>query len=361
MRITFVLPGYPAPIGGFKVVYEYANQLVARNHDVTVVHTYFLRNIDPPLNYYRCLRRKVGNLLTRISRPNFQWLLVDKRVRMLFVREPIAKYVPDGDIIFATAWQTSEYVDSYPSSKGERFYLVMDFPPYMGSKEKIETSWKQSFRKITISNWLYEKVVSVAGTQNLVNIPIGVASDRFRIARDINGRDESVAMIYSRGGYKGGKDGIKALGICRKNRPILPVNVIGPKLCSRQIPSWMDYKSNIPEEELVYLYNQTRIFLCSSLAEGFALPSAEAMACGCAVVSTDCGGNREYAEDGVTAFLSSPGDPEALAANVLKLLKDDNLRIKLAKAGHRRIQEFTWERSTNLLEQFLKGQIKCQP
>lgn len=72
------------------------------------------------------------------------------------------------------------------------------------------------------------------------------------------------------------------------------------------------------------------------------------------VVSTDCGGNREYAEDSITALLSSPGDPQALAENVIRLLEDDDLRIRLANAGYECIQKFTWERSTNLLEQFLK-------
>ena len=50
-------------------------------------------------------------------------------------------------------------------------------------------------------------------------------------------------------------------------------------------------------------------------------------------------------------------DPEALAANVIRLLEDDELRIRLAKAGYERIQEFTWERSTDLLEQFLMDRI----
>jgi glycosyltransferase involved in cell wall biosynthesis len=49
-----------------------------------------------------------------------------------------------------------------------------------------------------------------------------------------------------------------------------------------------------------------------------------------------------------------PRHPEALADNILRLLKDDDLRIRLAKAGYERIQEFTWERSTDLLEKALK-------
>ncbi|HWN72720.1 MAG TPA: hypothetical protein VNN15_02810, partial [Solirubrobacterales bacterium] len=39
MRIVFVLPARSAaPVGGFKVVYEYANRLVERGHEVALVH-----------------------------------------------------------------------------------------------------------------------------------------------------------------------------------------------------------------------------------------------------------------------------------------------------------------------------------
>jgi glycosyltransferase involved in cell wall biosynthesis len=78
------------------------------------------------------------------------------------------------------------------------------------------------------------------------------------------------------------------------------------------------------------------------------------MACGCAVVSTDCGGIREYAEHGVNALLSPPEDPKGLAQNVLRLLDDDNLRVRLAKAGYEKIQEFTWDKAVTRLEEVLR-------
>ena len=75
-------------------------------------------------------------------------------------------------------------------------------------------------------------------------------------------------------------------------------------------------------------------------------------------MTTDCGGNREYAEHEVTALLSPPRDPEALARNVLRLLDDDSLRQRLARAGYERIQEFTWEKSADLLAGFVNDCVK---
>jgi glycosyltransferase involved in cell wall biosynthesis len=53
------------------------------------------------------------------------------------------------------------------------------------------------------------------------------------------------------------------------------------------------------------------VFVLSSSSEGFALVVAEAMACECVVVATDCGGVREVLGD--DGFLVPSGDPDALA------------------------------------------------
>ena len=166
-------------------------------------------------------------------------------------------------------------------------------------------------------------------------------------------------MFFGNSSYKAPQDGISALEIAKQQYPDLEVVVFGQ---SEQkpgtIPSWASYSGNIPENDLISIYNESSIFICSSLAEGFAFPPAEAMACGCAVVSSDCGGIREYAEHEVTALLSPPGDPKALARNILRLLDDDKLRQKLAVAGRERIQAFTWEKSTDLLEAFIKSRVQ---
>jgi len=161
-------------------------------------------------------------------------------------------------------------------------------------------------------------------------------------------------MMYSRGSYKAPEDGISALEICKAQYPALKATLFGPTRPAKAIPSWMVFRKNVSEEDLVRIYNQSKIYLCCSLAEGFAFPPAEAMACGCAVVSTDCGGIREYAEHEVNALLSPPKDPQSLAQNILRLLRDDNLRVRLAKAGCEQIQKFTWERAVSKFEEILR-------
>ena len=95
------------------------------------------------------------------------------------------------------------------------------------------------------------------------------------------------------------------------------------------------------------------MFLNSSAREGFGLPCIEAMACGCALVSTDNGGSRDYAFHDETALVAARGDVEALADHIELLLVDDARRLRLARSGLEFIQRYDWDASARRLESFL--------
>ena len=359
MRITFVLPNFPeGPIGGYRVVYEYANRLASRGHGVSVVHPRRFA-LSPPKNLYRWVRRRGRRILDGLFPPEVDWQPIDRRVRMLYVPDLRPRHVPDGDAVFATAWQTAECVVGYPEAKGQKFYLVMDFDPWLGPKEKLETTWRWPLKKVTISRWLNEKVCGAGASPNdVINIPIGIDHQRFRLMAGIGRPPGTIAMFHGAPGYKAAHDGLDALQKVSVRFPDLRATLFGHKDPGTLVmPSWIVHRGRVSESQLVKILNESRIFVSSSVAEGFALPPAEAMACGCAVACTDCGGNREYAEHEVTALLSPPCDPPALARNIARLLDDDGLRLRLAKAGHERIQSFTWERSTDQLEEFVRLQV----
>ena len=351
MKINFVLPGLPwRPVGGFRVVYEYANNLVARGHEVCVIHPAFMKNVKTRLVLYSKMLKNIGYWYNILFSPEIRWQKVDRRVKILYVREPNSRVIPAADIVFATAWQTSEYVMDYPQSKGRKFYLVMDFDPWLAPKGKLKFTWNLPFRKIVISKWLKEKVIQYGG-DNVVWISLGIAHERFRLIKDINKRPKTISMMYSIFSYKSSKDGIKALEICKSKHPDLKAVIFAPRLNRPEdIPDWINYSGGVPDEKVVDIYNNSSIFVSSSLKEGFCFPAAEAMACGCAVAITDSGGIRDYAIAGVNSLISRPGDSQALAENVLRLLEYDDFRICIAENGYKHIQSFTWKRSTDLLE-----------
>lgn len=358
MKISFVLPGYPwKPSGGYRVVYEYANHLVARGHEVTVVHSRRLPNWSPPSppNLYRWLRRKAGQLRNTVLTPKVTWQPIDHRVRMLYVPEPTPRYVPDADAVFATWWATAELVAEYPSSKGVTLYLIQSYEIWGGPKERVDVTWRMPLKKVVIAKWLHEKGLTLGvPKEEMIHIPNGINHKIFRLISPIQNCPPKVAMMYSNSNWKGGADGIKALELSRSEFPKLQAVLFGVGAKPRHLPQWIEYVQNPPQEQLVKeIYNRCSIYLCPSWTEGWHLPPAEAMACGCAVVSTDIGGVQDYAVHEETALLSPPKDPGALADNLVRLLEDEAMRIKLAKEGHRRIQQFRWEKSAEMLEYFI--------
>jgi len=358
MRITFVLPSYAwKPKGGFRVVYEYANRFVARGHEVIVVHPRRISNWNAPpsQNLYHWLRKEASHLRNLILSPKVKWQPIDRRVQMLYIAEPTAQNVPDAEIVFATSWRTAEYVVEYPASKGIKFYLIQHYEIWSGPKERVDDTWRMPLKKVIIAKWLYDKGIELVIPPNdMIHIRNGIDFRRFKLMNDIQMRPKQVAMMHHPAYWKGSDDGIHTLEMVRSMHTNLKAVLFGVVRKPQGLPSWIVYKHNPSQKELVEnIYNGSRVFLCSSWTEGFSLPPAEAMACGCTVVATDSGGIREYAEHKKTALLSPPRNPEALAKNLLRVLEDDNLRLQLAKAGYEYIQEFTLERSTDLLEQFL--------
>jgi glycosyltransferase involved in cell wall biosynthesis len=359
-----MLPLYPdRPIGGFKVVYEYANHLVRQGHEVTIVHPRQLRRF-PSKSHGSPLRSWLGRqkalLVDIIQKPQVNWFALDNEVTLIKAPDLDVDYVPEADVVFATAWQTSAYVNDYPSEKGVKFYLVMDFAPWLGDKRDLERTWRLPLKKVAISSWLGELLAQAGvGKSEAKVIPIAVDHDRFRVTDEALERPKRIITLYDpQRAYKRSEWALRVLLKCKDAVPNLEASLFGPlRKRPKALPSWMTYHGRVSESKLVRLYNAASVYLCTSAAEGFALPPAEAMACGCAVATTDCGGNRDYARDEETALVSDPDDFASLVGNTLRLLSDEELSRRIALAGRERIMEFTWEKSVQMLLQFMGDYI----
>ena len=87
------------------------------------------------------------------------------------------------------------------------------------------------------------------------------------------------------------------------------------------------------------------IFAMSSVTEGLGSAMLDAMACQTPVVATRAGGIPEAVVDGKSGLLVPPNDDAALAAAIVKLLRDADLRKSLGAAGRARVvEEFSVER-----------------
>jgi len=99
----------------------------------------------------------------------------------------------------------------------------------------------------------------------------------------------------------------------------------------------------IEDKEIPSVYSAAEIFLFPSHYEGFGLPLLEAMSCGTPVITANNSSLKEVAGD--AALYVDSKKTHQLTETIIKILKDDELRIKLVKRGKERIKKFNWANS----------------
>jgi glycosyltransferase involved in cell wall biosynthesis len=349
LRINFVAPRTGEwPSGGLRMVYEYANRLSRSGHDVTIVHPGRLA-IDPTKldhlkNAVRYALRKMDGRYTPDS-----WLRMDPKVRLLCVPSLAERFVPDGDIVIATAWQTAEWVSKYSRAKGRGFYFIQHLETWNGPEDRVYATWKAPLQKIVPSKWLAEVARGLG--ESAIYIPYGLDVDAFQIATPSEERQPNqLMMLYHNAEWKGCEEGLQALSMVREKDSQTRAILFGVPARPATLPDWMEYHQSPSAKLLRELYNRAAIFVAPSRTEGWGLTGCEALLCGAALVATDIDGHREFAFHEQTALSSPARSPSALAENILRLIQNPALRVQLAKNGFQFVRQLTYERAAASFE-----------
>jgi glycosyltransferase involved in cell wall biosynthesis len=97
----------------------------------------------------------------------------------------------------------------------------------------------------------------------------------------------------------------------------------------------------VPREELVAFYQSLDVFVVPSAQEGLGIVALEAMACGCPVVSTRCGGPEDFVHPGDNGFLVGFDEAEMTDA-IVRIVQDRELRGRLSAGAVETVRrEFT--------------------
>lgn len=113
------------------------------------------------------------------------------------------------------------------------------------------------------------------------------------------------------------------------------------RLQARDREGSMRLLAQVPGRDLAALYRRARVVVFPSLAEGFGLPVAEAMACGAPVVTSDLSAMPEVA--GGAAVLVDPEDADDIANGICRVLENTELRRDLRERGPERATRFSAE------------------
>jgi glycosyltransferase involved in cell wall biosynthesis len=365
MRVTFLHPTHAlVPSGGGRVVHEYANYLVRRGHEVNLVFP-FRVELGLGIAHHAARRiidwwkaRTSATVRRLMGKSALRWMALDPRINLCFVGGLDPRFIPDADAVFATYWGTAEYVAGYPASKGEKFYLIQHYETWAGPKARVDSTWLTPLHKVVVSRWLYEIGSSLRATQ-MRYITNAIDHQHFRIIPTKNPRPLALLSMYNSQPWKGGADVLAVFCKVHERFPDMRMSMFGLHGRAPEIPSWIEYFHDPTPREMRDLYNQHSIYVGASWEEGWGLPPAEAMACGCTFVGTDIGGFREFAINGRTALLSSPRDRDAMFENVCRLIENPGLHSRLQKTGTEYIRQLTWEKSGALLEQYLYDVVQA--
>jgi N-acetyl-alpha-D-glucosaminyl L-malate synthase BshA len=89
------------------------------------------------------------------------------------------------------------------------------------------------------------------------------------------------------------------------------------------------------QDQVEDILRRADLFLLPSRQESFGLAALEALACGVPVIGTRAGGLPEVVIDGSCGVLREVGDVEGMAAAAVRLLEDEALHRRFARAGRR--------------------------
>jgi glycosyltransferase involved in cell wall biosynthesis len=278
------------------------------------------------------------------------WFELDRRVSLPLLASPEMD-LPAADAIVATAWQTAGWVAEAARGGARGFYLIQGYETW-DDVEDVRATWRLPLHKIVISGWLEELAIEMGEEARTSRVPNGVDLDRFGIDLPPEQRQPRVGALLSP--HKG-EETVAVLSMARAKAPDLTAVTFGAAKRPPALPDWIEYLRLPSHEALRAFYNSCSIFLQASRAEGWGLPATESMACGCALVTYDNGGSREYASDGRTAAVVPVGRAEALAGAIVELSQDRDRRLGLAQCGHDRVKALSWSRSVLALERVLAG------
>lgn len=352
--ITFILPTPSlVPNGGYRIVYEYANKLV-KSYRVNIVYS-----VTNPYHRYRkfpymplAFRYLIVKLLFYLKCNRWHNLnhLVKERV-VYAIKDDLVLY---DDIVIATFWSTAYSIDFLKNERIKKYYFIQHFETWAGESEFVKNSYLLNVNKIVIAKWLKDEIHKLGGKAEIV--PNGLDFNELKVNIEPAKRvDLSILMMYHEAEWKGSNEGVEVLKILKNQYSDLQVTFFSVFKKNRKIPDWIKYIHNPTREELVALYNDHAIFFCTSWIEGFGLPGAEALACGCALVTTDNKGCREYAKNGETALIVQPRNIDEMVSSLKKLLENRYLRISLAEKGIKYIKKFSWDKSILKLENILNS------
>jgi glycosyltransferase involved in cell wall biosynthesis len=359
MKFNLLLPNVEIS-GGNRANFELANALIEQGHAVEIFYPLIPgRDGLGWMNIRKTLVQVVKGVRNSFSGQT--WFDLKARLTPLpfFSANQLQARLPDADYLIVSWWAHVELLSSLAPRLGKPVHLIRSLEFWGGPLSLVTAAYEQPLIKLVTSNALRLQYESRFGAVNGI-VPDGVSLELFSPGENRAPEGTvTIGMMYRRQPLKRMKDGIDALARVAAQDPQVRIKLFGERLKAEDrklletIPHWK-HEIFPTGEALRDIYRSLDIFLFpSGPEEAFGLPPLEAMASGCAVVSTRVGAVEEYSTDGTTALMCPPGDIETMSALLIELVEDPSKRQEISEAAINRVEAYSWQRSANSLLEVL--------
>ena len=359
ITLNWLIPDFSIGAGGHMTIFRIINQL--EKHDIK--NNIF---ICGPLIH----RKKVSQFKQAINN-HFLPLNADIFIGTDNLKEKISAANNHQNImeaIVATSWETAyeakKYlVDNNSSNKIKGFYFVQDFEPDFHAKGSkylfAENTYKLGLHGITAGPWL----------KKLLQEKYNMKSDYFDLAydnqvykpaekvlADTSDPNKFKICFYARPvtPRRAFELGIQSFRLALKEHKDLEIHFFGADTSFYDAPfKYIDH-GVLSAEELSDLYSQMDLGVVFSLTNHSLIPK-EMMACDLPVLELNLESNRHIFKDGENIFLSNP-DPISIAKSISEIKNNSEKRKKIAQNAQNYVQQFSWEKSGEMVLDIVKKQ-----
>jgi glycosyltransferase involved in cell wall biosynthesis len=346
MNISFVLP-HSEGSGAIRSSISLANGLIAKGHEVRVL-------VHEDEFSIKGIRRIIRVIWFKIRYPKeINGLNNFKGQVKKFKDITICDFYNDEVVIAKGLWSCKE-IKKLKVRGIRKIHNICGQDPW--KKDLMREAWLEDIPKVVVASYLKQVVKDVCDRDVTAVISNGIDLSKYYCSVP-SGQRDGIGTIYHLSYHKDPKTLLSVLKKLREDCHDVPQRIFGVSRKPHEI-SRCDYTRFPTTAKAREIYSKSLVWIMASSSEGFPNPILEAMACGCAVVATDCGGPRDIITDGDNGFLTMVGDVDEIVDKVKLLLKDSQLREKMVAKGFETVRKFTWQKSIDRWEAIIRETLK---
>jgi len=337
LKISFLIPNSGIG-GGVRSTAVMANILLQRGHQVRIFYRHNRLGV----------KRKLGNLYRRYRfGPNHDWMHCFRGFSAEYNSLDAGMFSP-GEIIISMCAQTTLDMCTLPQGYG--FKVLYCRGPEIDNWDRMIEAWGKPVPKIVTSSYIADLIKREVSQPVEAVIPNGV--DTREYYQELPGEEKSgIGAILGSSRPKDPRTAVQVMKMLEHSMPEVPRYMFGSISPKQKVHA--QYFRQPSVDQARGIYSRCKAWFCASLSEGFGNPLLEAMACGCVVVSTDCGGPRDIIKDGENGFLVNIGNAGAMVYKLGLICRDDELCRRLSANALRTARKFKWRKSADKMEKYL--------